>query len=385
MSKPDLNKFDENLLLSDEQNNILEIIYNLWDSHESAGQAGQTITDADEISQRVVMDIDKVRSVLRDLRFRDIIEGSTYAIKIPNRTIEYIEEYIAPTNTHVINNKETRTIIMEFLYGKYKETGEKEFYFDDLCDSLKSELHKKHTIILEHKGFLEYVSSGKMRLTKKGIQYYEKDVIIREKTASGIELGGLSLVQKLILKKNLDQQISNCKKRLAVIDMDMIASTAMKIREKDDTKVIVTFNAFHEMVKSIIFSHGGEILITAGDQHIVLFDSSSHAVLCCKNIINRLKIFNKNKNLLGREINLRFGIDQGEMFVEYEKKPEEWARKEIDMACHLEKCGGLFVPDGNVVSITESCYNFLEDNMKKEFERKYFEKDNVYVWVLVAN
>lgn len=175
-----------------------------------------------------------------------------------------------------------------------------------------------------------------------------------------------ALASLLKQRAEIDDQITegyHRNKSFLAIDVEK-SSEIKKGKSKDDT--FLTFDAYHEMVKTAVESAGGQVHDTAGDGIMCAFDTADAACAAAIGILAALPDFNKDKNRLQSPLILRMGINSGRVLFDPARSLGELFDAVIDAAGHLQKEGS-----GDDILITQSTYDELSDKSR-------FVKDKIW-------
>jgi class 3 adenylate cyclase len=131
------------------------------------------------------------------------------------------------------------------------------------------------------------------------------------------------------------------------LDVDVVSSRKMKGSGEKAEHIIVSFERFRAYVGGICEEWSGQILNSNGDELMCFFESALSAVLAGCAILERLRDFNRNSNLLSRDFQFRLGAHTGVSLVDLNAGI---AYSEVlDTAGHIQK---LAEPNTMVISQT---------------------------------
>lgn len=160
------------------------------------------------------------------------------------------------------------------------------------------------------------------------------------------------LKQKVELEAQIKDQFFREKTFMAI---DVQKSTELKKgKSKEDT--FLTFDAYHELVRTSTESNGGQVHETAGDGIMCVFDTADDASRAGIAIVTLMPDFNQNKNRLKKPVVLRMGINTGRVLFDENRSIGELFDGVIDVAGHLQKEGR-----GGDLLITQAAYDALTD------------------------
>jgi pSer/pThr/pTyr-binding forkhead associated (FHA) protein len=153
------------------------------------------------------------------------------------------------------------------------------------------------------------------------------------------------LSQKMESKIHLDRSIEEFNVMGTFLDVDVVASRALKGGSAKAEHIIVSFERFRAYVGGICRERGGQILNSNGDELMCFFESAASAILAGSAILERLADFNRERNLLSRDFRFRIGAHTGLSLVDLDAG---MAYSEVlDTAGHIQK---LAAPDSLVIS-----------------------------------
>jgi class 3 adenylate cyclase len=146
-------------------------------------------------------------------------------------------------------------------------------------------------------------------------------------------------------KIDLDRTIEEFNVMGTFLDVDVVASRAMKGGSAKAEHIIVSFERFRAFVGGICQELDGQVLNSNGDELMCFFESAECAVLAGSAILERLVDFNRDLNLLSRDFRFRLGAHTGTSLVDLDAGI---AYSEVlDTAGHIQKQAE---PDSLVIS-----------------------------------
>lgn len=149
----------------------------------------------------------------------------------------------------------------------------------------------------------------------------------------------------------IQRRLKRGRRATCVMMVDVARSTAMK-SDSDQFDVEYSFRRYHQLVELIAGRHRGDVVSTAGDGAVVVFDHASHALRAAKEIQSEISRFNADVNRLQLPFNLRIGIHSGETDSELHQAP---FNELIDVAAHVQAMS----PVGGI-ALTETASDCLE-------------------------
>ena len=165
------------------------------------------------------------------------------------------------------------------------------------------------------------------------------------KAATGPGTPASDLSRRMEAKIGLDRAIEEFNVMGSFLDVDVVASRAMKSAGEKAEFIIVSFERFRAYVGGIVEEWGGQVLNSNGDELMCFFEAAESAVLAGSAILERLADFNRDLNLLSRDFRFRLGVHTGVSLVDLDAGI---AYSEVlDTAGHIQK---LAEPDRLVIS-----------------------------------
>jgi pSer/pThr/pTyr-binding forkhead associated (FHA) protein len=117
-------------------------------------------------------------------------------------------------------------------------------------------------------------------------------------------------------KIDLDREIEEFEVMGSFVDVDVVASRAMKGGGEKPEHIIVSFERFRAYVGGICEEWDGQVLNSNGDELMCFFEFATDAVLAGSAILERLADFNRDLNLLSKNFRFRIGIHTGVSLVD---------------------------------------------------------------------
>lgn len=162
---------------------------------------------------------------------------------------------------------------------------------------------------------------------------------------SGGSVSGLS--RRMEHKIDLDREIEEFNVMGSFVDVDVVASRAMKGGGEKAEHIIVSFERFRAYVGGICEEWEGQVLNSNGDELMCFFETAAAAVLAASAILERLADFNRDLNLLSKDFRFRLGVHTGVSLVDLNAGIAY--SQVLDTAGHIQK---IAEPDTIVVSQT---------------------------------
>jgi pSer/pThr/pTyr-binding forkhead associated (FHA) protein len=144
-----------------------------------------------------------------------------------------------------------------------------------------------------------------------------------------------ALSRRMEHKIDLDREIEEYNVMGSFVDVDVVASRAMKGGGEKAEHIIVSFQRFRAYVGGICEEWEGQVLNSNGDELMCFFESATNAILAGSAILERLEAFNRDLNLLGKDFQFRLGAHTGVSLVDLDAG---LAYSEVlDTAGHIQK------------------------------------------------
>lgn len=155
----------------------------------------------------------------------------------------------------------------------------------------------------------------------------------------------------------MQRRLKRGRRAACVMMVDVARSTAMKA-DSDQFDVEYSFRRYHLLVESISGRHRGDVVSTAGDGAVVVFEQVKDALRAAQEIHSEISRFNADVNRLRLPFNLRIGIHFGQTDSELHQAPYN---ELIDVAAHVQAMS----PVGGI-AMTESAATHLEGERTAE-------------------
>jgi class 3 adenylate cyclase len=201
-------------------------------------------------------------------------------------------------------------------------------------------------------------------------------------SAQPVEIRGAETEQEraVLLKRyrELEDALkSSARKRCSFLSIDVVGSTQMKVGE-NPTAIAATFQAYEEMVKRILESHGIWKSVWTPDGVMACFLDHQLALRAGQQILVSLPAFNAGQNRLKTPFKVRCGLNEGEVVIFEDSQLEKVSDAAIDIAGHMQK----FASE-NALQIGESLYAQLENRDGFEATGKEVDGMQTYEWTCV--
>jgi class 3 adenylate cyclase len=167
---------------------------------------------------------------------------------------------------------------------------------------------------------------------------------------------------------------SSARKRCSFLSIDVVGSTQMKAGE-NATAIAATFQAYEEMVKRTLESHGIWKSVWTPDGVMACFLDHQLALRAGQQILVSLPAFNAGQNRLKTSFKIRSGLNEGEVVIFEDSQLEKVSDAAIDIAGHMQKYASE-----NALQISESLYSRLEDRDGFEATEREVDGMPTYEW-----
>jgi class 3 adenylate cyclase len=216
--------------------------------------------------------------------------------------------------------------------------------------------------------FLLYLDCGSLNGRDVCLSEMEDLLITLRRSGVGYDFGTREFFS---LEENDNHQWENCLKEkkeyeFSFVSVDTVDSSQLSVEEQRP-KLDQTYDSLQHLITTTALKYDGSLWSWQGDGGLLAFWGKSHrtsALFFCFEILGFLPVFNLKDSRIGRDINLRFGIDSGTAVYKNEKG--SILSKAINFAAHLEKkC-----TDRNSITISSSVYSVLNKKQKEYFGKR---------------
>jgi len=145
-----------------------------------------------------------------------------------------------------------------------------------------------------------------------------------------------SVESKLEQYATLHREMMRNMKARTFLSLDLVKSRGLK-KNEDPFLVQFSFSAYHNFIAGIVEHYDGKIHSTAGDGVMACFTLPQSAIAAATEILAELETFNKSRNQLDRDFNLRLGIHTGSVIIEKNGRINEMFSETLDIAGHIQK------------------------------------------------
>ncbi|MGC8486067.1 MAG: hypothetical protein ACP5O6_10640 [Candidatus Baltobacteraceae bacterium] len=129
---------------------------------------------------------------------------------------------------------------------------------------------------------------------------------------------------------------SSSRKPCTFLSIDIVGSTKMKVGERA-TAVAATFQAYEEMVRNTFDSYSVWKQTWTPDGVMACFLDRDLGVAAGQRVLAALAPFNRDENQLRTPIEVRCGLNDGEVVIFEDSQLEKVADHAIDVAGHMQK------------------------------------------------
>lgn len=143
----------------------------------------------------------------------------------------------------------------------------------------------------------------------------------------------IELLQQLV---TIQDKLRATKERMSVLSVDVVGSVKLK-QGVDPLAIEFTFNEFHRYVEQVALRRGGMLHSTAGDGVTCMFPDPQEAFQAARTLQSGLFEFNSMRNRLGKPVEVRIGLDFGEVMSKGDHSAQVEFSDVIDTAAHLQK------------------------------------------------
>ncbi len=129
---------------------------------------------------------------------------------------------------------------------------------------------------------------------------------------------------------------SSSRKPCTFLSIDIVGSTKMKVGERP-TAVAATFQAYEEMVRNTFESYSVWKQTWTPDGVMACFLDRDLGVAAGQRVLAALEPFNRDENQLRTPIEVRCGLNDGDVVIFEDSQLEKVADHAIDVAGHMQK------------------------------------------------
>ncbi len=129
---------------------------------------------------------------------------------------------------------------------------------------------------------------------------------------------------------------SSSRKPCTFLSIDIVGSTKMKVGERP-TAVAATFQAYEEMVRNTFDSYSVWKQTWTPDGVMACFLDRDLGVSAGQRVLAELERFNRDENQLRTPIEVRCGLNDGDVVIFEDSQLEKIADHAIDVAGHMQK------------------------------------------------
>jgi class 3 adenylate cyclase len=137
--------------------------------------------------------------------------------------------------------------------------------------------------------------------------------------------------------RNIEQTLKSAKaKRCAFLAIDIVGSTSMKAGESE-IAIHATFRAYEEILKRTFKATKAWKETWTPDGVMICFLNREDAVSAAQRILERLLAFNQHDNALKTPIEVRCGVNEGDVVIFDDSDLAKIVDRTIDVAGHMQK------------------------------------------------
>jgi len=194
--------------------------------------------------------------------------------------------------------------------------------------------------------------------------------------------GGLGLKQedqrdKLLRElAEVKKRLEKSKQKLAFLSVDIVGSTRIKVGQ-DPLATEHLFREYRAMLEGIFKKYRYRTASWTPDGVMACFPQVDLACVAAKELLKRLPGFNKEKNRIGFPIQVRCGMNAGEVLYDESTPLELLSSRVLDITGHLQKAA---VPDS--ILVTEEIYKEIRDKNGLMPSSDEVDGHKVYQWTL---
>ncbi len=172
------------------------------------------------------------------------------------------------------------------------------------------------------------------------------------------------------------KRLEKTKQKLAFLSVDIVGSTRIKIGQ-DPLILEHLFREYRVMLEGIFKKYRYRTASWTPDGVMACFPQVDLACVAAKELLKKLAIFNKEKNRIGFPIQVRCGLNAGEVNYDESTPLELLSSRVLDITGHLQKAA---LPDS--VLVTEEIYHELRDKNGHILCSSEVDGYKVYQWSL---
>jgi class 3 adenylate cyclase len=151
------------------------------------------------------------------------------------------------------------------------------------------------------------------------------------------------------------KRLEKTKQKLAFLSVDIVGSTRIKIGQ-DPLILEHLFREYRVMLEAVFKKYRYRTASWTPDGVMACFPQVDLACAAAKELLKKLPVFNKEKNRIGFPIQVRCGLNAGEVNYDESTPLELLSSRVLDITGHLQKSA---LPDS--VLVTEEIYHELRD------------------------
>lgn len=167
---------------------------------------------------------------------------------------------------------------------------------------------------------------------------------------------------------------SASRKTCAFLSIDVVGSTKMKVGERK-TAIDATFQAYEELVRQTFDAYGVWKETWTPDGVMACFLDRELALTAAQQILSALDAFNRDENQLRTPIEVRCGLNEGDVAIFEDSALERVADHAIDIAGHMQKYA-----DQNALQLSGELFGKLHDADGFELTGREVDGFATYQW-----
>jgi class 3 adenylate cyclase len=192
------------------------------------------------------------------------------------------------------------------------------------------------------------------------------------RSAAAVPQGSrMSLLRDFAASKQL---LSQAKKRLAFLSIDVVGSTKMKVGE-DQLSIEHAFSEYKKFLERIFRDCRCWKVAWTPDGVMTCFLTVDEAATAGRRVLAELDWFNRDVHQLRSQFHVRCGLNAGEVIFPDEKSMEEISDEVIDVAGHMQKYA-----DPDTLWVSSEIFQQLQDRSGFVSVDRQVDKREVFAW-----
>ncbi|MBI4463156.1 MAG: adenylate/guanylate cyclase domain-containing protein [Acidobacteria bacterium] len=190
-------------------------------------------------------------------------------------------------------------------------------------------------------------------------------------TSAIAQASRISLLREYAASKRI---LSDVKKPMAFLAIDVVGSTKMKLGE-EKISIEHAFTEYKKFLERVFRECSVYKVAWTPDGVMTAFPSVEDAATAARKLLVELDWFNQDVHQLRTEFHVRCGLNVGEVLFPEDKPLEEVSDEVIDVAGHMQKYA-----DPDTLWISGEAYNQLVDRQGFEPTERLVDNREVFVW-----